>query len=56
MAGHKIKIAGEDAEVGVYFVAEDDPAQRVKVSGHLGENGASKVIGMIPALGAGKWK
>jgi hypothetical protein len=56
IVGHKIKVAGEDAGVGVYFVAADDPAQRVKVSGHLGENAASKVLGVIPALGAGKWK
>ncbi|MDR2150528.1 MAG: DUF4469 domain-containing protein [Spirochaetaceae bacterium] len=56
IAGHKIKIAGEDPEVGVYFVAESDPSVRVKVSGHLAENTASKLIGVIPALSAGKWK
>ncbi|MDR2783467.1 MAG: DUF4469 domain-containing protein [Treponema sp.] len=56
IAGHKIKVAGEDAEAGVYFVSADDPARRVKVAGHLGENAASKVLGVIPALEAGKWK
>ncbi|MDR2149971.1 MAG: DUF4469 domain-containing protein [Spirochaetaceae bacterium] len=56
IVGHKIKIAGEDPEVGVYFVSEADPAVRVKVSGHLAENTASKLIGVIPALSAGKWK
>jgi hypothetical protein len=29
---------------------------RVKVGGHLAENGASKLIGVLPALGAGKWQ
>jgi hypothetical protein len=56
IAGHKIKIAGEDTGIGVYFVSVEDPAQRVKVTWHLGENGASKVIGVVPALGVGKWK
>ncbi|MDR2797632.1 MAG: DUF4469 domain-containing protein [Treponema sp.] len=56
IAGHKIKVAGEDPEVGVYFVSETDPAQQVKVSGHFAENTHSRVIGVIPALAAGKWK
>jgi hypothetical protein len=56
IAGHKIKIAGEAPETGVYFISEADPAARVKVGGHLAENVASKVIGTTPALGAGKWK
>jgi hypothetical protein len=56
IAGHKLKVAGDNPEVGVYFVPEADPAGRVKVSGHLAENTASKLIGIVPALGAGKWK
>ncbi|MDR2097337.1 MAG: DUF4469 domain-containing protein [Spirochaetaceae bacterium] len=56
ISGHKIKIAGDNPEVGVYFVPEANPAGRVKVSGHLAENTASKLIGVIPALGAGNWK
>jgi hypothetical protein len=56
IAGHKVKITGEAPETGVYFVSEADPAVRVKVAGHLAENAASKVIGTIPALSAGKWK
>ncbi|MDR2193816.1 MAG: DUF4469 domain-containing protein [Treponema sp.] len=56
IAGHKIKIVGEDPEVGVYFIPEADPTARVKVSGHLAENSASKLIGIVPALTAGKWK
>jgi hypothetical protein len=55
ISGHKLKIAGDDPEVGVYFVPEADPAGRVKVAGHLAENSASKLIGIVPALGAGKW-
>jgi hypothetical protein len=56
IAGHKLKIAGNDPEVGLYFVPETEAAGRVKVSGHLAENTASKLIGVIPALGAGKWQ
>lgn len=56
IAGHKIKIIGENAEVGIYFVSEADPAVRIKVSGNLAENTASKLIGVIPSLSAGKWK
>jgi hypothetical protein len=56
VSGHKIKVVGDNADVGVYFVSATDPTQRVKVAGHLAENTASKVIGMVPALGAGAWK
>ncbi|MDR2193216.1 MAG: DUF4469 domain-containing protein, partial [Treponema sp.] len=56
IAGHKLKIAGENPEVGVYFVPEADPTGLVKVSGHLAENTASKLIGIVPPLSAGKWK
>ncbi|MDR0375207.1 MAG: DUF4469 domain-containing protein [Treponema sp.] len=55
VAGHKIKIAGDKAEVGVYFARADDPAQAVKAGGRLAENAASKLIGVIPALSAGAW-
>jgi hypothetical protein len=56
IAGHKIRIAGEKPEVGVYFVPAGGTGEAVKAAGHLAENTASKVIGVIPALGAGKWK
>ncbi|MDR0722642.1 MAG: DUF4469 domain-containing protein [Treponema sp.] len=56
IAGHKIKVAGADPEVGVYFVSQADPSLQVKVSGHFAENTGSKVIGLIPALSAGTWK
>jgi hypothetical protein len=41
---------------GVYFVSAADASQREKVSGHLAENTAAKVIGMIPALTMGAYR
>jgi hypothetical protein len=49
ISGHKIKVVGDRPEVGVYFVSADDASLRVKVGGHLAENTAAKVIGVIPA-------
>jgi hypothetical protein len=54
ISGHKIKIAGEDADIGVYFVSES--GERVKADEPLAENTASKLIGVIPALGVGTWR
>ena len=48
VSGHKIKVAGDNPEVGVYFVSATDTSQRVKVAGHFAENAASRVIGIIP--------
>jgi hypothetical protein len=48
-------VDGDSPEVGVYFVSVTDPAQRVKVAGHLVENTASKLIGVIPSLTLGDW-
>jgi hypothetical protein len=42
LAGHKIKIAGEHADCGVYFVNAAAPSQRVQVSGHLADNTAGQ--------------
>jgi hypothetical protein len=56
VAGHKIKAAGDKPEVGVYFVSADGAGPRVKMGGHLAENAANKLIGVIPALDAGTWK
>jgi hypothetical protein len=57
VSGHKIRVMGEDAEIGVYFVSASDPTQRVKVDCRFAENKASMVIGMIPAgLAVGTWK
>jgi hypothetical protein len=52
--GNKIKIEGEDPEVGVWFVSQVDSA-RVKISEHLGINRASELVGTIPALTAGAY-
>jgi hypothetical protein len=38
LSGHKIKVAGDGADVGVYFVAAADGKECVKVAGHLAEN------------------
>jgi hypothetical protein len=56
LVGHKVKVAGSDPACGVYFVSATNPAQRVPVSGHLAENTAGKIIGIIPALTPGQWK
>jgi hypothetical protein len=54
--GHKIKVTGDNAGCGVYFVDAANSAQRVKVSGHLADNTASRIVGIIPALAAGQWR
>ncbi|MDR1218257.1 MAG: DUF4469 domain-containing protein [Treponema sp.] len=56
IAGHKIKLFGDNPDVGVCFVSADEAGLRFKVSGHLAENTVSKLIGGAPALGAGLWK
>ncbi|MDR1215912.1 MAG: DUF4469 domain-containing protein [Treponema sp.] len=56
VAGHKLKVMGDDPEVGVYFVSAEDAGTRVKVDVRLAENLTSKVIGIIPALTEGTWK
>ena len=48
--GHKLKAAGDDPGVGVYFVPVDDPAQAVKAT-RIAENSPSKIIGIAPATG-----
>ena len=48
--GSKIKLAGDDPDVGVYFVPVDDPAQAVKVT-RIAENTATKIIGVCPQTG-----
>jgi len=48
--GHKIKLAGESASVGVYFVPADDSSKAVKVT-RIAENNPSKIIGIAPSTG-----
>jgi exoribonuclease R len=45
--GHKIKVAGDNPRVGVYFVPIDEPERRVKVT-RIAENTANKIIGIVP--------
>jgi hypothetical protein len=56
LAGHKIKVAGENPDCGVYFVDAAAPGQRTQVTGHLADNTASRSVGIIPALAAGQWQ
>jgi hypothetical protein len=56
ISGDKIKIAGDNAGVGLYFVSAADTTQRIKVTGRMAENGPAKLIGIIPALTTGAWK
>jgi hypothetical protein len=53
--GHKIKVEGEGAEVGVWFVCQKDGV-RVKISERLGVNRSSEVVGLVPSLTAGTYK
>jgi hypothetical protein len=55
--GHKIKVAGENLEVGLYFVNIENPAKTYKITAQeLAQNSASKIIGIVPTLFAGKFK
>jgi hypothetical protein len=56
LVGHKIKITGDHADCGVYFVNTTAPAQRIQVAGHLADNTASRIVGIIPALAAGTYR
>jgi hypothetical protein len=57
ISGHKIKLAGDNPEVGVYFIPEAGPDQRIKVAGNLAENTSVKLIGVIPPeLAAGTYQ
>ncbi|MDR2516528.1 MAG: DUF4469 domain-containing protein [Spirochaetaceae bacterium] len=55
ITGHKIKVEGEESEVGVWFVAQADGA-RVKISERLGNNRSNELLGLIPPLAAGTYK
>jgi len=48
--GQKIKIDGEDATIGVYFVPVDNPSAAVKVT-RIIENHPSKIVGIAPTTG-----
>lgn len=50
--GSRLKIAGEHADIGLYFVAED--ATETKVA-HLAVNSHNKIIAQAPTLAAGSY-
>jgi len=48
--GHKVKLAGNDPGVGLYFVPVDDPSKAVKVT-RIAENTGTKITGIAPQTG-----
>ena len=48
--GHRIKLAGEGDEIGVFFIPDDDPSKTVKVL-RIGENTPSMITGIAPDTG-----
>jgi hypothetical protein len=56
MSGHKLKVVGDDASVGIFFAMASDPTQYARVDGNLAENTPTKIIGSVPDLPAGTWK
>jgi hypothetical protein len=54
ITGYKLKIAGDDPEVGIYF-EQVGGATKLKVTS-LAENTSSKLIGMVPAGPNGTYK
>lgn len=53
IAGNSIKIAGDDAVAGVFFVVEDGTT--TKVARRLTQNDPSKLIARVPALADGNY-
>ncbi|WP_302138303.1 DUF4469 domain-containing protein, partial [uncultured Parabacteroides sp.] len=52
--GSRIKIAGDEAVVGVFFVTEDG-SKTVKVSRRLTQNDPSRILARVPALDNGNY-
>ncbi|GHU23870.1 hypothetical protein FACS1894164_09190 [Spirochaetia bacterium] len=46
--GNKIKLEGDNPEIGVYFINQAD-GNKIKVTKHLAENRDKKVIAVVPA-------
>lgn len=53
LTGNRLKIAGEDSNVGLYFVAEDGTETKVTL---LADNANKKLIGQTPELTAGIYR
>ncbi|MDR0599536.1 MAG: DUF4469 domain-containing protein, partial [Treponema sp.] len=55
--GHKIKVAGDSPDCGVYFALEGaSPAVRQKVTENLADNTPARIVGIAPALSPGQWR
>ena len=54
ISGHKIKVAGDDPDCGVYFESVRNSGEKAKVMGRLAENSSSRIIGVVPALEASR--
>jgi hypothetical protein len=48
--GNKIKVAGDHADNGVYFVPVDDPSKAVKME-RVGDNNPTRITGIAPQTG-----
>jgi len=55
LSGVKIKVKGNNPDVGVYFVSRADPSERYKVTGYLAANTSRKVTGCVPEMPAGEY-
>jgi len=53
LTGTRLKIAGEDSNVGLYFVAEDGTETKVTL---LADNANKKLVGQTPELTAGIYR
>jgi hypothetical protein len=51
--GHKIKVDGNNPDIGMFFVPVDDPTKAVKVE-RIAENTSTKIIGIAPQTGFAK--
>jgi len=54
ISGHKIKVAGDHPDCGVYFQLVEEPDTRIKVKTRFAENSKSRIIGVVPVLLAPK--
>lgn len=52
LTGSRLKVAGEDLDVGLYFVAEDGSETKVSL---LAENSNKKLIGQVPEIAVGTY-
>jgi len=55
LGGNKIKVTGDNPDVGVYFVSKADPSVCLKAAPFLPVNTSRKLVGMVPPLPAGEY-